>query len=647
MAVDYISALNTKGSGLNITQIVDSLVEAETQPKKDLINDKIEQKNLDISAIGKLTSEFNTLKTSLTSLTNLSKFKTVSSNTAANISISDTGKAKEFNSDLRIVSLATPQTLEFSGFALPTSSVGSGNIVIDFGQWLSGSTTDLESLYSKESVVSGTSLGTPISHSSLQGTISITSEGGDLSSTGFTVTGTDVAGNIITETITGPTLGNTSSGSKVFNTVTDIVPNASVRDGSVTIGHTGANFGLNSSKTSKTISIAQGSSSLQTVADTLNNVTGVNASVINKGDGTYSLVARSDTGLNNAVRFTVTENSGDAGLSALDTSSDNASHQTSASADASLLVDGVTIKRESNTVTDVYDGYTLSISSTTTSTFRVSSNLDSENSLTSLKSFVSSFNQTNSLIEELTRISTSSDQSGPLSDDVTVKNIKSQLNNLINGKIEGFGSKSYYASLLGVQTNRDGSLSIDDSKFKKNFETDPTAFDAIFNTKLSSDSPFLSLENDLNSKPFSGTYSFRFDSGSSTAFLDGRTMTSGTDSNGNTFYASTIGDSKGIKITPSQTVTSANIFYGKSLVEKLDSYVTKLLSVSGELTQKKTTINSEIGDLNIDLGDIDINAKTLEERYKKQFSAMESIISSFKNTGEFLTNLMDATNNKD
>ena len=49
----------------------------------------------------------------------------------------------------------------------------------------------------------------------------------------------------------------------------------------------------------------------------------------------------------------------------------------------------------------------------------------------------------------------------------------------------------------------------------------------------------------------------------------------------------------------------------------------------------------------LNLDDIDINAKTLEERYKKQFSAMESIISSFKNTGEFLTNLMDATNNKD
>ena len=152
-------------------------------------------------------------------------------------------QAKPFSSDINISSLATSQTLKFTGFDLPSSNTGSGSIVIEFGQWLSGATTDPESLYSKESVVSGTSLGTPISHSSLKGSISITSEGGDLSSTNFTVTGTDMAGNIITDTIIGPTLGNTTSGSKIFNTVTDVVPNATVRDGSVTVGHTGANLG--------------------------------------------------------------------------------------------------------------------------------------------------------------------------------------------------------------------------------------------------------------------------------------------------------------------------------------------------------------------------------------------------------------------
>ena len=50
-SVDYISALNQNGSGLNITQIVDSLVEAETTPEKERINKKIEENNASISAL--------------------------------------------------------------------------------------------------------------------------------------------------------------------------------------------------------------------------------------------------------------------------------------------------------------------------------------------------------------------------------------------------------------------------------------------------------------------------------------------------------------------------------------------------------------------------------------------------------------------
>ena len=40
MTVDYLSAINQGGSGLNITQIVDSLVEAEQVPKKTKFNQK-------------------------------------------------------------------------------------------------------------------------------------------------------------------------------------------------------------------------------------------------------------------------------------------------------------------------------------------------------------------------------------------------------------------------------------------------------------------------------------------------------------------------------------------------------------------------------------------------------------------------------
>ena len=40
MAVDYLSSINQGGSGLNITQIVDSLVDAEKHLKKILFKQK-------------------------------------------------------------------------------------------------------------------------------------------------------------------------------------------------------------------------------------------------------------------------------------------------------------------------------------------------------------------------------------------------------------------------------------------------------------------------------------------------------------------------------------------------------------------------------------------------------------------------------
>ena len=65
MAVEYLSALNQNGSGLNITQIVESLVDAETLPRKERINKKIEESNASISAFGELKSELDILKTSI------------------------------------------------------------------------------------------------------------------------------------------------------------------------------------------------------------------------------------------------------------------------------------------------------------------------------------------------------------------------------------------------------------------------------------------------------------------------------------------------------------------------------------------------------------------------------------------------------
>ena len=62
MSVDYISALNKQGSGLNITQIVDSLVQAETAPLSGQIQRKIDQKNEAISGYALVAAELGKMK---------------------------------------------------------------------------------------------------------------------------------------------------------------------------------------------------------------------------------------------------------------------------------------------------------------------------------------------------------------------------------------------------------------------------------------------------------------------------------------------------------------------------------------------------------------------------------------------------------
>ncbi len=713
MAVDYISALNQNGSGLNLTQIVDSLVEAETAPAKERINKKIEENNASISAFGELTSDLNTLKNSLQTFKNKTTLTTSSTSTSANLTITSPSVAKSFSSDINISSLATAQTLEFTGFTLPTSNTGSGSIVIEFGQWLTGTTTDADSLYSQKPVNSGNSLGTPISHTSLKGTISITSEGGDLSSTNFTVTGTDMAGNTISETITGPTFGNSTAGSKVFKTVTDIVPDTTVGGGSVTVGHSAATFGLNNNKTTRAITIPSGAT-LNTVANSLNALSGVSANIINKGDGTYSLLVRSDTGLNNALRLTVTETVGDGGLSAFDNSSSN-NQQATAASDASFTVDGVNVLRSSNTIDDLFDGFTLNLSSTTTSAFRVKSTLDKDSSLETLREFVNSINTARNKINELTSNEIDSEK-GPLYNNVIVSTIKNKINKILTGPIQGFGSTDKYLAEIGVSTNQDGTLKLNEQTFNSRFDENTSVFNAIFNSMFDSTSPYLKVESSIGtSKPTPGSYSYitrttgktlassatpsanqtivvnnntdiqvgdfvigsgvpsgttvtsivgttitlssrlnnSMTSGSSVKFtsgsLDGTSLSSITDSEGNSYFV-TDGNSPnaaGIKITESQSVSAATIFYGRSLVQELDEFLESSLKSSGLINSGKLEINSKLNEFNLDLADIDERVSMLTERYKTQFTEMEQVVTSLKSTGNYMENLLNAWNKDD
>ena len=154
--VDYLSAINNSGSGLNITQIVDSLVNAEKLPQENIIQGKIDKKNTSISAIGEVKSALSVLSSSLSVLTGNTSLKTSSTGSALSATIIDPSEANTINSSISISTIAKGQTLAFSGYSSNTSVVGAGALTLERGDWSSGSFVASSSVSSTSLTVSST-----------------------------------------------------------------------------------------------------------------------------------------------------------------------------------------------------------------------------------------------------------------------------------------------------------------------------------------------------------------------------------------------------------------------------------------------------------------------------------------------------------
>jgi len=138
MATDYLSSLNV-GSGLNTTEIIDSLVNAERVPKEEQLNKKIEKKSLSISALGELKSKLSSFDNSLDLLNGLTGSKASSTDSSVvAIEITDNSAAYAFSHNIEIQNIATSQSLVFSGFSSADDTLGAGSLDISFGTWSAG-----------------------------------------------------------------------------------------------------------------------------------------------------------------------------------------------------------------------------------------------------------------------------------------------------------------------------------------------------------------------------------------------------------------------------------------------------------------------------------------------------------------------------
>ena len=545
MAVDYLSAINRQGSGLNITELVDGLVDAETAPQVDRIQKDIDNRNAAISGYAMVANELGKLQTFTDSLSGSSAFSVNSNSSSVEVKVNNQAEAKAFNAQISISSLAQAQTLEFSGFSSKTDAINLGSIAIDFGSW------------------------------------------------------------------------------------------------------SGDNFTINSAKTSQTVTVSSANNTLNGLAESLAAIEGVNATVTDKGDGTFSLIVNSDTGAKNSLRLSVTEDASDMGLAAFDTTSNNASKQVVAAQDATINLNGVSITRESNVVTDLIDGYEFKLNATTSSAASVSSITDQAVAFSKISEFVNTYNSVSSTIGALTQNGVNGQEKGVLARDITVKSIQRNLRSILTSELPGYGERGRYLSELGVKTMRDGTISVNESDFNKAFEKEPILFDVIVNSMATSDNALVSASQTSTVLiPKAGSYNF-VSNNDGTATLGGTALSASTLADGTNQYISTTGDTKGLRLTVSGNVSTATVFYGQSLADKLSSFIEDMVSATGDLEKSKSRASSLISEYNEDKANLDTKVESIRERYMQQFSAMEAAVSGFNKTGEFLTGFIDSMKPKD
>ena len=397
-------------------------------------------------------------------------------------------------------------------------------------------------------------------------------------------------------------------------------------------------FSADTDRTSQTISLVAGAAGLDDLVAQISAIDGLAARVIDKGDGTFSLSVQTAEGANNAIRITAT-----GGVAALDTT--DGSNQIVAAANAELVVDGVNVQRSSNTISDLISGTTLTLNTTTSTAATVAVAEDPALAEAELLAFITSLNDARAQLRESTKRGMNGAVSGPLVSDTAIAALNREFSALTTTPLSGFGNDPIYLSRLGVRTERDGSLSLDSTTFQTAFAENPAQYRAVFQSLNSSSSDGITISKTTSASPPEGAFDFVY-SDADTATLNGQALVSSV-VDGQQQFRSYTGEFAGITLTVADEYpSSATVYFGKSMIDRIKSYLTTALGRDGAFETRATQYGKEAttqSDALTELGDTETHLASI---YTAKFAAMEQLVTQFHKTGEYLTSLMDAWNKK-
>ena len=221
------------------------------------------------------------------------------------------------------------------------------------------------------------------------------------------------------------------------------------------------------------------------IRDAINNAAdnpGVSATIVNADSGSYLILTADKTGAANTI--TVTQSGGDGGLAALEYDPGaglNALTESTPAQDALIRIDGLDVMNDTNTFTAAVEGVTISViadSGGVADTLSVTNDETAARAL--VGDFVESYNALFTTLDSLTAYNAEAEQAAPLLGDATVRSIRDQIRREMSEAVSGLEASFSSLPDVGIETQLDGTLTIDDEQLSTVLADDFVRFGQLF-----------------------------------------------------------------------------------------------------------------------------------------------------------------------
>ncbi|MBR1220956.1 flagellar filament capping protein FliD [Bradyrhizobium sp. U87765 SZCCT0131] len=385
--------------------------------------------------------------------------------------------------------------------------------------------------------------------------------------------------------------------------------------------------------------------SLQDVASAINaqtSTTNVQASIVQVSGSQYELVL---SGTKDGVNIATSSVSGDNILNKLgvtDTSG-NFTDQLEKAQSAIFTLDGITLTRNTNDVTDVLNGVTFNLLAPTTAgtTLNVNIGVDDSQISTALQSLVTAYNNFQSYVasQQATNADGTASSSSVLFGDSTMNDIMNQLQDAINTTVGGLS-----LSDLGLSFTNTNQLSLNTSTLTSTLSSNLQGVEQLLAAQATSSSSQLTTIASSSTAPGSFRLDLAVDSsgnlqsvsvnGDSTMFsVSGNTILGnpGTPYAGMAFaYSGTTSQSISVTTTPGIA----------GLLDSISS--TNSDPLSGSLQDLVTNLQSQDGTMQQQITDIQAQASIYQTQLQSQYAQYQAAIAQSTTTLNYLQALMNA-----